>query len=336
MSHNISVNERLESLGYTNGGEAIYGGGKAGWHGFGKTVDHLLTGDDICAEPWFFDVEKIQQLIPYKGEMVKSDQWAVIRMDTGAPLGYVGEDYSVWQNRDAVTFIDGLLKDGIMKYDACFSMMGGKYVTMSARMPQCDFMVEEGDKQLCNVIANWGHGGNGRINLFPCSFRPECWNMTQVAIGEAKEGNRLVSFKHTKNMGKYLEMAADYISQFSAAFSRYNAQAAAMVKRQYTPQQVHDYIQQLFPVKGGLTERQLNNIEKDKATFMQCLATENKLRSVQGTVWALYNAATRFIDWNQDYKGGKIERQDNRWKNITEGNGAEFKAKALELAVSLA
>ena len=155
------------------------------------------------------------------------------------------------------------------------------------------------------------------------------------AIGEAKGEKRCISIKHKKNMLKYLENASDYLSQFNAAFTRYNAQAAELVKKRYTPTQVNDFLQTLIPKTKDMTERQLKNVEADKNAILSCLGKENMLRSVEGTVWALYNSVTRWVDHEQNYKGTTVERNDNRWKTITEGTGAALKAQALELALSL-
>ena len=88
------------------------------WHGLG----HVLDGAPSCAEAlilagmnWSVALRGMSTTVVDGGQAVPvAGHNAVIRMDTGAVLGVVGEDFRPLQNVDAFGFFEPLVASGLV------------------------------------------------------------------------------------------------------------------------------------------------------------------------------------------------------------------------------
>lgn len=320
--------------------EAMYANRPA-WHGLGQVfqADGQQAPDSETAIrlahlDWQVDKESIQ--LQADGQPV-DNYWALVRQDTRAPLSVVGNDYSVLQNRDAFAFLDSLQADGIIRYEACFALKGGRGIVLLARMPSVDFVTRD-DAILRYILFSAWHGG-GAIVATPTGVRAQCANMTRLAIRDAHDRGTLLSIRHSGDLTSKLSTMRHYLAQFDRAFSDYRENAQRLVKG-YTPEQAAAYIDALFPKPvDGSGARSVNNRERRvDAVRLAFRSAAQNLPSVRGTWWALFNAVTETVDHATPARQSRdlVARAENRFISVSTGEGAAFKDQALALALSMA
>ena len=332
MSHEISTiidesgNEIIEAM-YAN---------RPAWHGLGTIFDaggnQAPDSDEamrLAHLDWRVDLEPIHL---EDGSRIP-DHFATVRQDTKTTLGIVGSRYAIQQNAESFRFLDSLLQDGIMRYESAMALRGGRSVVLLARMPSVD-VIADGDSTLRYVLFSTSHDGTGAINALPTSVRVVCANTLRVALNQG----RGVSIRHCGDLSEKLEDARRYLSQFDEAFTEFRDKARVLATRRYSGEQARDYIATLFPAPGkdASSRTKTNNERKVQAVRDAFRNERNNLASIRGSWWSLFNSVTETVDHGSRFKGSERQRAESRFFNSVEGKGAEFKAQAFELAVSMA
>jgi|SRR5579872_1305796 len=303
---------------------------KPAWHGLGDVLDHAPDGATMRRKAhleWSVEMQEVQTA----GGVKIPDTFATVRTDTGAVLGVVGSRYQIVQNSDAFDFLDSLLQDGVMKYESAGALRGGRIVWALARLPSVD-EIAEGDNSLRYVLFTTSHDGSASIHAIPTSVRVVCANTLRIATA----GD--IGFRHTGNVASKLEEARRYLSQFDSEFTLYRDKARILAQRRYTPAQAKEYINTLFPEvsaeesKRGHTIRE-NRVEEVRQNFAN---NRQRLPSISGSFWALFNAVTETID--HSVKSQRLDHagRETKMLSVIDGNGADFKSRAFDLALQMA
>lgn len=338
MPANISVvNGKAEAM-YAN---------KPAWHGLGQVLYENSTvapnsEESILASGLGWTVEK--QAVYLQNGLIVPDKWATVRTDTGMPLGIVGNRYTVQQNVECFNFLDSLIQDGIMRYESAMALDGGRKIALLARMPEYD-EIADGDDSLRYILFSTTHDGTGSINVMPTAVRVVCANTLAIAMSRGRSSGNIRSIRHTASKNARLKMAAEWISQFSTEFTLYADKAKKLAETRYTKEQCEAYIQNLFPISREMSSRQLTNVQtrimKVRDAFVH---PSNKLPSINGSWWRLYNSVTYMIDHSTDYRvrGYRNSQEKNRmiqerrFEDLIGGKGSKFKNDAFNLAVEMA
>jgi phage/plasmid-like protein (TIGR03299 family) len=321
MAHEISN---------VNGQDEAFFALQPAWHGLGTVLDHAANSDEAIRAAhldWTVEMQPIQT----KGGIEIPDTFATVRTDCNAVLGTVGSRYQIVQNRESFDFLDSLLADGVMKYESAGALKGGRIVWLLARLPSVD-AIADGDDSLRYVLFSTSHDGSASIHAIPTSVRVVCANTLRIATA----GD--IGFRHTGNVTEKLAEARRYLSQFDSEFTLYRDKARILAERKYTPAQALDYVKTLFPEvspdtsKRGHTIRE-NRVEEVRQNFVN---NRQRLPSIAGSFWALFNAVTESIDHSA--KSEKLDHagRENKMISVVDGQGADFKAKAFELALTMA
>ena len=268
-------------------------------------------------------------------EMVTSDgrevpgYFATVREDTGAVLGVVSDRYKVVQNQDAFNFLDSLLQDGVIRYESAGALKGGRVVWALARMPSND-EIAPGDVSRRYILFSTTHDGSGSVHALPTSVRVVCANTLRIATASD------CGFRHTGDVQKKLEFARQYLSQFDEKFTLFRDKARLLAQRPYSPQQSRDYIEGLFPAVAQ--EGRAKSIRERKVSAVRgtLMNYRNQLPSIRGTWWSLLNAVTESVDHDQRRNYASQAARENRMLSTLDGAGADFKTKALNLALEMA
>jgi phage/plasmid-like protein (TIGR03299 family) len=254
-----------------------------------------------------------------------------VRTDTGTHLGIMSDSYRVVQNVEAFKFLDGLLQDGIMKYESAGALRDGRTVFALARMPSVD-EIAEGDSLNRYVLWLNSHDATGSLFCIPTSVRVVCSNTAALAI----RGQR--GIRHIGDMDSKLKKAHELLSQADQQFTDYRDKAKLLATRRYSNEQANQYIDTLLPVpetEGRACTIRERKVEAIRTAFR---SERNQLPSIRGTYWSLYNSVSEAVDHGKFYafKGNGRTRSENRMQSVLMGPGADFKAKAFDLAVAMA
>jgi len=254
------------------------------------------------------------------------------RSDTKGGLGVVGKQYTILQNQEAFNFLDSLISEQDMRYEAAFALKGGREVCLLARMPSID-TIAEGDSHLRYVFFKNTHDGSGAIGCYPTGVRTVCANTVRLA--EQLAGNLQYTIRHSGDMHYKLEVAKQYLSQFDKAFDLFREQGRELVNRKFDKDELEEYLEELFPSPDAKKKRAVTIRHKK----LERIAANhsNQLSSAKGTWWGLFNSVTQYLD-HQGQMRGQNERakHENRFQSVVMGDKAKIKDFAFALALQMA
>lgn len=329
MSHEISNVNGID--------EAAYALTPA-WHGLGRVLAEAPDSAGMIEAAhldWKVEGHPLYTVIERNGRqerVVMEDHKAVIRMDTGAQLGVVGNGFEFVQNRERFELMDSLCRDGILKYEAAGALRGGRIVWALAKMPTVD-TIAAGDDCQRYILSVGGHDGSMREHWIPTSVRVVCMNTVRAALA----GNRRFGIKHTRNVKANIQTALKIIAQYDEAFTDFRDKAKLLATRQITRDKAQAYVDSLFPKPAEDASDRAKTIRRNKveSIFKNWRNDRQQLPSIKGTWWALYNSVSEYVDHGANYKGDDRERAENRFMSTLDGDGAELKTEAFELALEM-
>ena len=215
------------------------------------------------------------------------DQFATIRTDTNAPLGIVGKNYNILQNREAFDFLDSLALGGA-KFETAgsYGPNGAKsFITMSTEpMKILD------DEFLPTMMFLNSHDGSKAIQAMFISIRIFCSNCIARATRGAE--NR-VSIRHSNSMQAKLEQAKTILLQNTNYLERLKVEAEKLAVTPYSKEAFEALARELFPVKTEDSEilqiRNLAMIEKLMTAYNQ-----DDLQNFNNTAYKVVQAFADF------------------------------------------
>jgi hypothetical protein len=158
---------------------------KALWHRLGVQVRDAVSSDQaIALASLNWRVEKVPTSYQWNGESRKmGDVFALVRSDTGAHLGTVGNRYQVIQNAEAFRFMDAVLAEHGAKYETAGAIYGGAKVWLQVSLPQAAFTLAGNDRVEATALFTNPQDGSGVARCIPTSDRVVCANTLRVAVG---------------------------------------------------------------------------------------------------------------------------------------------------------
>jgi phage/plasmid-like protein (TIGR03299 family) len=247
----------------------------------------------------------------------------------------VGSRYQIVQNREAFDFLDGLLQDGVMKYESAGALRGGRVVWLLARLPSVD-TIAEGDNTLRYILFQTSHDGSAAIHAIPTSVRVVCANTLRIAVA----GD--IGFRHTANVASKMEFAKKYLSQFDEKFTMFRDKARLLATRQITAEASKEYIETLFPAVKEIGRARTIREQKVSKIRQNYRNERQSIPSIKGSWWGLYNAVSEAVDHDRPASGRgnrkplDLDHREQRMLSLVDGSGADFKAKAFSVALEMA
>jgi phage/plasmid-like protein (TIGR03299 family) len=184
------------------------------------------------------------------------------------------------------------------------------------------------------MLHHW-HGGKA-IHAVVTSVRVVCANTIRLAMETSADK---LTIRHSGNLTSKLSLMRRYLGQFDKAFSGHCEDAQKLLVG-YTPPQAAEYIAELFPEPAGIASRRTKrNRERQVQQVRNAFRSPaQQLSSVKGTWWALYNSVTEAVDHGKPVRQSRdpIARRENRFLNVIDGQAADFKQHAFELALKMA
>lgn len=321
------------------------------WHGLGVVLDHPMTSAEaLRAAQLDWAVDKFPVYVESNGRYVEiEDKKAIKRLDNDEVLGIVSKDYRVVNNTEAFQFLDSLVENEEMTYEAAFSLRGGRTVVLLARMPQVDYIT---DNDVCHryILFSTTHDGTGAIRLGPTSVRVVCANTYSLAIssGEIREVDtrdfdslrREFRITHKGNVDDKLRSVRRLLEFTNRKFDDYVDIARQLVNHKWTSEQFEQFLDvmcpPLNPMDPDYTERRAKAIEetrKDITNLYYHHPWQNDDVSVKQTAWAAFNSVVQHIDY-LPRRGATFEQKaEARFNVALYGTGRDMKKRALVAAL---
>jgi len=344
MAHNLNFNEQT-------GKYSFFSVKQKPWHGLGQVVtDYPTSAEAMQFAGLDFEVIKSSLFttgrtlsIEDSGELVEANDilvpnaFATLRTDTNQPLGVVGNDYNIIQNREAFAFFDAIVGggDGIL-YETAGALGNGERIFITAKLPDyikvgCNDYMEQ------YLFLTTSHDGSGSITAAFTPVRICCNNTLNAAL---RNMSNVVRIRHTNGAAQRLVEAHRVmgIANGKAMEESFNHFAKVRI----TDKEVKRLIEiAMTPNKETLQILKDNRYGDLSTVFKnQCeevfgyamTAETQQLETTKGTVFGAYNAITGYFQNVRSYKD-----EEAKLKSLVYGGTAANKAqKALGLCSAFA
>ena len=294
------------------------------WHGLGVRVQEAPESS-VALEAAGLDWEVLQEPIyTDSGEVIEGYK-ANVRDTDRKVLGVVSNRYKVVQNKEAFSFTDELLGNGV-RYETAGFLQDGKKVWLLARLPR-EYIIM-GERISPYLVFSNAHDGSGAVKVAITPIRVVCNNTLNLALNTAK---RSFSMMHTGDVReKVLEarqtlfMAEEYMDQLGTEFERLRAIKLG-------ENQVKDFIERLLPIEDGATVTQIKNVKRQREDMALRYFDAPDLRDLGNNAYRFVNAVSDFATHAEPLRRTP-SYNENLFSRTMEGNPLIDRAYQLTLA----
>jgi len=323
----------------TTGKAAIFVTGQPAWHGLGTVIDKAATSAEaimLAGLDWHVQQWPVFASDPISEQNISAPAYlANVRSDTKAVLGVVGENYHVFQNKDAFDFFDAIVADKLAMFETAGAIKGGRKVWMLARIPK-EYRAGSDDLIKPYVLLVNTHDGSMALRMIPTSVRVVCQNTLNLALNNvgSSEG---IAIRHRPSLGERVKEARERLGIIVARFDAFDEEMHAMLAKELTGKQVKSYFAGLLPEPP--TERGKKNRDNALAAIHTNFefGETNNLPGMRGTAWSAYNAVSQWADHQRQFRGtDQRGRAESRLNSVWFGSSNDLKQKAYSHALELA
>ena len=279
------------------------------------------------------DYEVVKQPIYFNGETGNVEipgKFATVRTDIGKPLGVVGSQYTVIQNRDAFSFFNAVVDEGEAMFETAGALGDGERIFVTAKIP-AHIEVAKELVELFWFLYN-SHDGSGSLVGAFTPVRVVCNNTLNAALRTAK---MKVSIRHTQSANERLKEAHKMMGLANKLKNELTDVYNAMAKTKLVDSQLKRMITEMVAGQGGLEKlgageevstRMMNMID---GVYEYALShPTNQTNATRGTMFGAYNAVTGYYQNAKEYADS-----EKAFIYTVEGTGAKYGQKMFDLCL---
>jgi len=305
MGHNLNVE---------NGGASLMSVRELPWHGLGtilesppETVADAMKAAhldwEVGLKPVYCAEGGTYYEIPHKKAIVRLDKWG---QQDCVPFGLVGNDYRVFQNRDAFSFFDLLAETGHVTFETAGALGNGERVWVLVKVDD-EMQIKECDRVEKYLLFSTGHDGRTAVQIRFTPVRVVCQN---TLIASLSAGRDLFRIYHTPGMRNAVADAKQEVQRIFEEYEQLEKTYERLACRQLTPEELSLYLGSVFPdpdrKKGQLAqsyEAALARVQqiRIRAAGLFEKGKGNDHKAIRGTLWAAYNGVVELIDHHWTY-----------------------------------
>jgi phage/plasmid-like protein (TIGR03299 family) len=313
--------------------------GDVPWHGLGKAVTKGVHADElivVAGLDWRVVKRPARGAKPVrkpKGRPEVFARYEIVRVpregsgENEVVLGIVSERYESLQNQDAFAFFDPIVDRKTAFFETAGAAGEGERVWVMAKMPDA-IQVVRGDECQKYLLLSNTHTGQGSVIVKFTAVRVVCQNTLMLAMEDGQQAFRI---RHSKIMSHRLAEIGELVAAANVVYEKAAELFRQMAKIQLSTDVRSRYLEAVFPMSEAQKKaRQL----PPKWQYVSKLLDEVpdlQMTAVRGTLWAAYNAITRF----EDYRIVDGEAAGARLDRVWFGAGAGLKLKALTAAAEI-
>jgi len=291
------------------------------WHGLGIRVNEAPASRDALTLAGL-DWSVIQEPVYTEtGELVEGYR-ANIRDADRRVLGVVTDRYKVIQNREAFTFTDALLGEGV-RYETAGSLQGGRKVWLLAHMPH-EYIIT-GERISPYLLFSNTHDGSGAIKVALTPIRVVCNNTLNLALSAAK---RSWSMIHTGDIQSKMKEARDTLFMAEQYMDSLGKEFESLRMKKLSDKAVMDYIEILLPLEEDATPIQRKNIGRLREDMKLRYFDAPDLKDLGKNAYRFVNAVSDFATHAEPLRR-TANYKENLFARTVEGNPLIDKAYQL-------
>lgn len=243
------------------------------------------------------------------GHRIK-DQFATKKKGTDEVFGIVGKDYTIVQNEEAFSFVDGIISEGLTFVKAGETSYMNYII---ASLPE-QYILD--DKFKPYIIFQNSHAGATTLKVAICPLRIICQNQFTMAF---RNSENKISIRHSSSIHEKMD-EAQHILQFNAEYmDSFNKMANKMAANKIGDEKALDIIDKYFLVDDNASTRKVNSNEEKKAILLNAYNAEDN-QNFRGTQWGLINAFSDYIT-HLDPARKTNKSNISKFVNVTFNNG---------------
>lgn len=284
---------------------------KPAWQTVGQEIKHLSLNDAATKAGFNFEVSKkplvclvdassfsVNENLETEEVIVQdlrrvADKHVTFRLDTGDPLGVVGERYNVIQTSETLTVAGALMGEGWQPQFAG-ERSNGAVTFMYGTLPH---HMKNDEVEAGMLLINSFDGSTGFL-VVNTMMRLECTNALRLALANAKGR---FSFRHTGEWRTRLGEASSALKVATQYAKVFDDQIAEMLKLQVTRQEAKRIIEHVFPVDltdPTMTERSRSQRITRRLQILDTLEYSTTIpHEMRHTGWGLIQAVSEFEQW---------------------------------------
>jgi phage/plasmid-like protein (TIGR03299 family) len=300
--------------------------GETPWHGLGFQVAPDLTPKEMMkAAKLNWTVNKVPLSYDYKGSTHETNRAALVRSTDGRLMDVISDGWEPCQNSEAFEFFHDFVEAGDMEMHTAGSLHNGRMVWALAKIKDGAFDAVKGDKVEGFMLFSNPHQYGRSIEVRQTNIRVVCNNTLTYALSKKTAG--LVRLHHNKKFDP--EMVKETMGLSKNNVALYKKQSKFLATKKCTPEQIHEYLNRLFPIGEG-SKRPDREYTKPAQKVFDILETQPGHDFAPGTFWNLFNGVT----YATDHIIGTS--QSTRLNSAWFGRGQTKKIEALNLALEMA
>jgi phage/plasmid-like protein (TIGR03299 family) len=280
---------------------------------------------------WLAEKTPVQVVV---GKVVP-DQFAVVRQDTGDPLGIVGRSYTVFQNEELDWLGDAIVDDGSAKYETGGALRGGRTVFLSMELNGLDIHVggdAVGEAIKTYLLLTNTHDGSRSLSGLITPIRVVCANTLNMAIRGASAEFRI---RHVGTLEGKIAAAREALGISFRYVESLAGEAERLLMQKVVDDQVFDILTKVvWPVDPDWSDARIEGSTARKA--YELYLTSPNLDNIRDTGWGVVNAVAEYVDHEAAFVGrGASSAADVRAQSILFGRAKRQKEATLAALAAL-
>lgn len=226
----------------------------------------------------------------------------IVRDDTDAVIGRVGDGYTPVSNGTLFDMVEALTEQG-GTYDTAGACKGGAVVWALVKLDE-PYTLPGDDSQSYPFVSvvNY-HDGSGSFLAQAGNVRIVCMNTVMASAMESERTGRFFKFRHTANVMDRVEEAKAALSGARQDAAEWQTLASQLIGLPVTTASYQAFLSEFIPEPVGLvvSDRVRQNIDTARATFTSCYNGVTNAAH-HGTGLALVNASVEYLDHLRGYR----------------------------------
>lgn len=309
--------------------------GQVPWHGLGTQIPARADTDQmIVAAGLDWEVEARPARGAKKDKKDRYSRYEIVRLprphkaEQETLLGVTSRFYVPLQNREAFEFFDPVVGEGKACFETSGALGDGECVWVLAKMPEAMEIVP-GDECVRYLLLSNRHDGKGSVAVKFTAVRVVCQNTLMLALSD---GESVFRVRHSNVMATRLSEIGEILGMARRMYEQCGELFKAMAVRAFKTNKLDEFLQAVYP-RSDAQQRGGKRPEKwDRIVKLLETTPDLQMNGVRGTLWAAYNAVTRF----EDYRHTRTpETSSARLNRVWFGSSADAKLRALAAARNL-
>lgn len=332
MSHELDFSKGFAAV-------ALRGGAKSAWHKLGQTIE---DGDSLEVIQGKAGLEWTAMVVPsqyeFNGSLIVSDNFHMVRSDTGASLSVMSSRYKPVQPSDVLAFFrDFILTDDRFELETAGALKGGKVIWALARFRES--LDVGGDAHSPYVLLTTSFDGTMATRAQGTMVRVVCNNTLTAAVYGGERA--VIKVPHYKDFSRESVQsdAAERLANIVSSFDQYKAMGEALQGVRLAAFQIEGLFKRLSIDKAakGDTDKTPSGKARGQLEALLSAYRDTLAEGTQGgTAWAALNGVTRYVDHGRTTRDTSGDgKASARMASSLLGSGASMKREALAILAEI-